>query len=469
MGAFDIRVFGAKGDGAANDTTAIQNAIDEAAKSGGSVVFPPGVYMSGTVYLKDNICIQLDAGSVWKGYPDLSLYPDIPPAIGSRMDTTPWKAFIYAAHKENITIRGEGTIHPNGSADCFQNGKGNSPERPYGLHIIGCRNVTVRDITLRDSAFWMQRYFACDGLRLSGVTVYNHCNVNNDGVDIDSCKNVVVSDCRIDASDDALCFKSEGADITENVSVSNCILSSFASAFKLGTASIGGFRNVVATNCVIRPSVATNMTHPCAAWGGLMGIDLGNVDGGILENVLVSGFVVEGVETPIYIKLGDRNSRSDRGPVWPDAPEISPGTTRGIRIDNVIARGAGPIASAIVGYPGNPIEDVRLSRIDIVAAKATQQKPDFDIEIHSNRYPFNRIFNSDLPSFGLYARHVKGLVLDTIRMEAASGDRRPACTLDDVVGVTIRGFQAPSSSGAPIVCRGCADVCSEDVPTETVA
>ncbi len=450
MSIVNIRDVGAVGDGRTNDTDAIQKAIDTTAENGGgTILFPAGTYATGTVYLKSNITIQLTAGATWMGFPDPDLYPMIEPAMPSRMDTTPWRAFIYAAHQENITLCGEGRIFPNGGADCFLNGKGNSPERPYGLHIIGCRNVAVKDLRLEHSAFWMQRYLACDGLLLSGLKVYNHVNINNDGSDIDSCRNVVVDNCRIDASDDALCFKSEGADPCENVTVTNCILSSFASAIKFGTASIGGFKRFTISNCVVRPSVATNMTHGCGAYGGLMGIDLGNVDGGVLENILISNIVMEGVETPIYIKLGNRNSRSDRGGEWKDAPPPREGRTRRVRVDNVLARDVGPIASAIVGYPGNAIEDLTLTRIDIETGKATKQDVSDEVEVHESLYPFNRIFNSDLPAYGFYIRHVNGVILSDVRLKPAEGDKRPAIWLEDSKDVTFYNVDGKVDPSCP--------------------
>ena len=263
---YDVKEFGAAGDGKANDTAAVQQAIDACSKAGGgTVVFPAGVFQTGTVHLKSNVTVHLSAGATWKGYPDASLYEAIQSPVPSRMDLQPWKAFIFALDAENITIGGAGTIWPNGEHEEFQLGKGNDPARPYGIHMIRCRNVTIRDVSLTNSALWMVRLFDCEAVRVSGITIWNHCNLNNDGVDIDGCRNVRVSDCFIDSSDDALCLKSEGEPVCEDIVVTNCILSSHASAFKLGTGSIGGFRRVTATGCVVRPSTSDEMIHPLEA------------------------------------------------------------------------------------------------------------------------------------------------------------------------------------------------------------
>jgi polygalacturonase len=458
MSTCDARKFGAKADGKTDDTQALQAAIDNAAETGGTVVLEAGTYLTGTLYLKSNVTVVIEAGAVLKGIEDISRYPDIPAPHPQYMEKTHWKALLYARGQENITLRGEGTIDGSGGAECFQTGKGNDPNRPFGLHIVECRNVTVRDLTLVNSGFWMQRYYLCDGVHLTGQKVYNHSNHNNDGVDVDSSRNVVVSDCRIDSSDDALCFKSEGPELCENVTVTNCILSSFASAFKLGTGSVTGFRKFTVSNLVIRPSVAPNMSHPCNAWSGLMGIDLGNVDGGVLEDVLVSNVAIEGVETPIYMKFGTR--WKTRQTVEGEKKVSDHGVFRNVRIDNVVARDVGPISSSIVGYEGHPIRDVVLSRIQIFNGKASAQKPSLDVETHPHQYPFNRVYNTDLPSYGLYLRYVEGLSLNDIRLEPAEGDpRTTACVIQDAKDVICRDFRAPGDQ--PFLLHDCTNVTTE--------
>jgi polygalacturonase len=432
---YDVKAFKAKGDGKANDTGAVQQAIDSCSKAGGgTVVFPSGVFLTGTVHLRSNVTVHLTAGATWRGYPDASLYEAIQSPVPSRMDHQPWTAFIFALDAQNITIEGAGTIHPNGEHEEFQTGNGNDPARPYGIHLIRCRNVAIRDVYLTNSALWMVRLFDCESVRVSGIRIWNHCNLNNDGVDIDGCRNVVVSDCFIDSSDDALCFKSEGEPMCEDIVVTNCILSSHASAFKLGTGSIGGFRRVTATGCVVRPSTSDEMIHPLEAWGGLVGIDLGNVDGGFMEEIVVSDFVIDGVESPVWIRLGERHSRGIKDTVWENAPPATHGHTRGVLISNVRATHAGPIASGITGIPGHPVEDVTLRTVRICADRPGNPE-DLTREVPENteRYPINRMFGCNLPAYGLFVRHARGLTLDGVEFECADGEPRPALVQEDVV------------------------------------
>jgi len=449
--------FGATGEG--EDTEAVQAAIDAAGERGGVVVFPAGEWVTGTVRLRSGVTVELEPGAVWKGSDRLEAYPDVPAANQSRMDLVPWKAFLYAEGCENITLRGGGAFFPNGGADCFQNGQDNSPERPYGLHFVNCRNVTVRDVTMRDSAFWMQRYFNCDRVRLSGLHVWNHCNLNNDGVDIDGCREVVVSDCWIDSSDDALCFKTEGDFPCEDVVVTNCVLSSHASAFKLGTGAIGDYRNFAVSNLVIRPSRAEGMIHPLNAPAGLAGIDIASVDGGTIENILIQNVVIDGTETPIHLKLGERFSHAAGKELKAACPvawmEMTPGAVRGIRIDQVRAVNGGPIGGVIAGYPEHPIEDVVLSRVRIDASIASEEEPSAEVDLKSNHYPCNRTYGTDLPAYGFYVQHVREFALHDVLFDPAEKDTRPACIFRDCEDLDLREVEFRSNGPEAVQFMDC--------------
>ncbi|CAN0517639.1 unnamed protein product, partial [Scytosiphon promiscuus] len=190
---------------------------------------------------------------------DTSKITKVKSSIISRLDVVPWKAFIYAESARNISIYGGGEIDASGDSECFRDGIENSPNRHYGLFIINSENVLVENLSLKSSAFWMQRYFNCKGVRVKGLKVFNHANKNNDGLDIDSSEDVIVSDCLIDASDDAIVIKSNGENPSKNISISNCIIATHASALKFGTGSVGGFENVTISNIVIRRSKSKEM------------------------------------------------------------------------------------------------------------------------------------------------------------------------------------------------------------------
>jgi polygalacturonase len=284
---YKVEEYGAKADGKTNNTVAIQKAINSCnLHGGGKVELANGTYLSGTLELKSNVALDIAFGSTLKAISDSSAFRYFKSSVVSRVDLNPWKAFIHADSQENIRLCGGGTIDGSGEEPCFVNNKGDSPERPYGLLLINCTNVVVENLNMRNSAFWMQRYFSCTGVRVSHLNVFNHANMNNDAIDIDSSNDVVVGDCIFDSSDDAITIKAEGNNPSRNIVISNCIASSFASAIKLGTGSIGGFENIAISNIVIRHSKSKTMHHPKKTWGGLTGIDITNSDGGELRQIL---------------------------------------------------------------------------------------------------------------------------------------------------------------------------------------
>ncbi len=442
---YDITRFGAQGNDQTDCTAAIQAAIDSASRTGGRVVFPTGIFLSSTVYLKSNITVELTQNAVWKGIPDPAAYPDQTPSHPSRLDIYSRKAMIYADGVENVVLEGTGTFYPQGEHPIFQDSTADSPMRPYGIWMVGCRNVIVRDWFMTQSAYWMQRYLHCQRLRLSGLRVYNHANLNNDGIDIDGCQDVIVSDCDVDSSDDALCFKSEGGWDTRDVVVNNCLLSSHATAFKLGTGSVGGFQRMTISNLVIKQSRAPEIRHPLQVPGGLAGIDIMTVDGGVVEDILIQNVVMDSVETPLFIRLGGR-----LGTPTPDTPKKSPGQINNVRIQQVTARHARQVSSHITGIPGHPVGSVTLSDILIeVQGGGTAADTSLIVPENINYYPYNRIFGVNLPSYGLYARHIRDLTLENVVFRVLGEEVRPAIVADEVHQLTLQEVAAEYTTDAP--------------------
>ena len=435
--------FGAKGDGKTNNTAAIQKAIDKASQNGGTVVIPEGIYISGTLKLKSNITLEIQRNAILKGITDRAAYPSLPIESPMLTSSGQWgHALIYASKLENIAITGEGTIDGNGGDPIFDTKQNENVMRPFVLLVVGCKNVKVSGLNLRNSAMWMQRYIACDFLRIAGINVFNHCNANNDGLDIDDCHEVIVSDCVIDADDDALCFKSEGERGVKNAVVTNCILASHASAFKMGTGSVGGFQSIQFSNTVIRQSRATNLVHIFRQKSGLTGIDLASTDGAVLKDVNISNVSIDSLETPIFLRLGNRMGRKT-------APR--PGVFEDVHFSQITIKNAGPITSAITGFPGTYIKDVSFRDIFIehlgggAARDTSLQVPE-----NSNQYPGSRMFSKKrLPATAFYVRHVKNIQFNNVRVKLINADVRPALVLDDVEDAEIAGLKYPAAATTP--------------------
>ena len=424
-----VKEFGAKGDGITDDTKAIQMAVDDCASRGLKLLFPEGTYMTGSIYLRSNTTIELTAKAIWKGIGKVDAYPVQRPVGLNGKPLGARGAMIFAEGVENILIYGQGLFDGNGGHPAFQSGIADSPERPYGIWIVRGKNIKVDGIRMQNSAYWMQNYQECDHLQITGIRVFNHVNLNNDGLDIVDCHNAFVSDCEIDSSDDALVPKSHTSRCVSDLVVSNCILASHAHCFKLGTASVGGFRRITATNLVLRTSLADHITHPAKVKGGESGIELLSSDGGILEDITISNVIMDGQETPFCIKLGDRWAKQQTDPI-----EKKAGVIRNVLIGGVVIRNAGPIPSSITGYPGHSVENIILSDmlIEIQGGLPAYDEP---VPENSANYPFNRIFGHKLPAYAFFVRHAQNITFRNIRIRTIAGDGRRAFLFEDATGI----------------------------------
>lgn len=439
---FDITDYGAKGDKQFLNTKAIQAAIDACSKAGGGTVrFPAGDWLSGTLYLKSHVTLHLSAGATLWGSTKIKDYPENFPDYRFYGDTWVRQSLIYARDQKHVAIEGKGMIDGQGAAfvvttdkkpDRYQN-------RPYILWFVECTDVSVSGIHLQNSAMWMQHYLACDRVRIDGITVFNHANKNNDMIDIDGCKDVIISNCIGDTDDDALTFKSTSPRINENITVTNCILSSHVNAIKFGTETTGGFRNVNINNCIIRPSGQKTVIYGTPK--GISGLTLEIVDGGTMENVNISDIQMDGVEVPIFLRLGNRARKH-----MAEAPEPKVGRMRNIRIQNITAIDAGPIGCSITGMAGFPIENVELNNIHIeFAGGGTEADARRTIPDQEKLYP-EAVMYGRLNAYGLYLRHVKEISLKNIHFEHDSTELRPALVASQVARLTVAGLRAQTDS-----------------------
>jgi polygalacturonase len=463
---FNVRAFGARGDGKMLDSPAINKAIVACSKAGGGTVFiPAGTYVCGSIRLTNNLQLYLEAGATILAAPQKLEAYDLPEAwegiaYQDGGHTYFHNSLIWGENLTNVFVTGPGTIN----GDALSKGDGNqdkvtgfstwnkpdaprtnSPLARLGNKAIAlklCRNVILRDFTIFKGGHFAILATGCDGLTVDNVTM----DTNRDGIDIDCCRNTTVSNCRINSpGDDALCPKSSFAlgrnVITENLTIVNCQVSAFDvgtlldgtmkpsrtknGRIKFGTEANGGFRNVTVANCTFR---------------GCRGLALEEVDGGIMENITINNITMMDVAAyPIYITTGKRN----RGPNI-----IQPSRARNIFISNVIATGIEPMSGIqITGLPEQPIEGVRLDNIRLVfngggTKKDAERKP----KELGDGYPEPRNLGI-MPAYGLFARHVRDLELHNIRFNFEQEDLRPAMVCEDVDGLEIDDFKAQLADG----------------------
>jgi polygalacturonase len=424
---FRVTDYGAVPDGVTLSTAGIQRAVDAcAASGGGTVLFDKGRFVSGTIYLKSGVELKVAEKAVLLGSTNLEDYPVTIPDYRSYTDNYTERSLIYAEDAEDIAITGAGMIDGQGGAF-----KGEWKVRPYLIRVITSEDIAVRDIRLRNSPMWMQHYLACDNITIRNISVYNHCNKNNDMIDIDGCRNVLIEDCKGDTDDDGITLKSTSARPCENVIVRGCTVSSHCNAIKCGTESNGGFINITIEDCRIQPSVVEKPLYGRSK--GLAGIALEIVDGGRMQNVTVSDISVAGTLSPIFLRLGDRARPFRKGDPRPDT-----GVIRNVTLRNITATGASVMGCPIAGLPGHPIEQLRLENLDFTFAgggTAADIARKFDEKARD--YPECKMFAPRLPAFGLFFWHVEDLTLSNIRLRTAKEDARPAMVFEDTAIVTL--------------------------------
>ena len=439
---YSITDFGAKSDTSSLSTAAIQKAIDTCNLSGGGqVIIPAGQFKTGTIVLKSNVDFHLESGAVLYGSRNLEDYIKLKPAYISLRTQTATIQLIYAENAENVSITGFGEIDGQGSGFKKLNWNDEGITRPHLLRFITCTNVTIQNISLKNSGCWMQHYLACEKVQIQGVRVFNRNNFNNDGLDLDGCRNVTVSDFISDSDDDGITLKSTSPKPCENITITNCVVSSRCNAIKMGTESNGGFKNISISNCVVKPS-AVDVPGFFGHEGGTSGISLEIVDGGTMEGISISNIQIDGTEASLFVRLGNRARTYKEGVVIDHV-----GNLGNISISNIRVKNAGKTGCSITGQPGYPVHDILLSNIVIEhAGGGTLEDISQVIDDKPKEYPEATMFGT-LPAHGFYIRHANNITFNGFQVKTTDDDLRPVIYLDDVNQANFSNLQIQSSEG----------------------
>ena len=442
---YNVRDYGAKGDGQTLDHEAINRAIDACTQQGGGqVVLPTGTYLCGSIRLKSNVDLHLTPGArilaapaSMKAYDESEVFGG--PEYQDGGHTYFHNSLIWAEGQHNVSITGRGTIdgdgltkHDTENAGNVQGGSIGTGDKAIALKL--CRNILIRDVTIVRGGHFAIIVTGCDIGTIDNVLI----DTNRDGIDIDCCKYLTVSNCKVNTpNDDAIVLKSSYAlkkpVLCEHILITNCLVTGYklgtlvdgtyvpekvnwvCGRIKLGTESNGGYRNIAISNCT-------------CMWSS--GLAFEEVDQGIMENITVSNISMSHVHHyPIYITTGCRN----RGP----KERTTVSSARDISISNVVADDCDSLAGIIVtGMPGAPIRNVSLSNIRL-QFRGGGQKVEGDYREQSTHYPEPR-WAGPTPSYGLFARHVDGLRLRDVTFELMRPDERPDVLLIDVQNSDIR-------------------------------
>ena len=475
---YDVRAFGAKGDGKTLDTRAINRAIEAAAAAGGGTVnFPAGTYLSVSIRLRSNITLQLNHGATIlaaEPVPGKVSY-DLPEAnewdMYQDFGHSHWQnSLIWGTGVENVAIIGPGLINGKGLTRRSPRARrvnqpgdrpvtlggqtGARPQSPLGedddpkvMDGLGNKAISLklsRNVLLRDFSILNGGHFAVLASGVDNLTIDNvKVDTNRDGFDLDSCRNVRISNCSVNSpNDDAIVLKSSYAlgyaRATENVTITNCLVSGYdigslldgtykrnvkeapdrdgpTGRVKFGTESNGGFKNITISNVV---------------FDHCRGLALETVDGGLLEDVTINNITMRDVtNSPIFLRLGRRM----RGPAG-----TAVGSLRRVNISNVVAYNADArYASIIAGIPGHHVEDVKLSNIRIYyRGGGKKELAEVQPPERETNYPEPSMFG-EIPAYGFFIRHAKGVSLSNVEVSYMTDEFRPAFVLDDVLDFTI--------------------------------
>ncbi|MFP5234294.1 MAG: glycoside hydrolase family 28 protein [Acidobacteriota bacterium] len=464
IGTYDIRTFGAKGDGVTADTKALQAAIDACAADGGGIVeIPAGVWLIGTAELKSNVTLRIAAGGKLLGSgkgADYHAVNAIPLHGDSTLEDGNW-ALLYAVEAKNVTIEGPGTIDGQG-AQFHSPVRGTPPpsgiggnKRPYHLLFYRCENLRVRDLTLVDCAYHSIRVIQSKRVFVDGVYIHNRVNGNNDGFHFISAEHVAISNCTVLSLDDACALFGSCRDVT----VTNSYFSTRWSVFRFGG---GNAANIAVSNCVL------HQVYGCP-------IKFHGTPGSSFENMSFSNLVLDDVTGPIHFSIGPRMPRrSHSGPTpvdaLPEATNEPPAMVRNIAFSNIhgtVTTNPGQMEETTLTSHYNPGEKHSCITLSAVAGAILE---------HVSFENIHLVFGGDgtaedaarrqlpeiageyfmlgpMPAYGFYARNSRAITLSDVRFETATPDLRPALVLDHVTDATINGLNVQGNLNAESALR----------------
>jgi len=453
---YNVRDFGAKGDGQTLDTAAIQAAIDACSKdNGGTVLIPAGDFICGTIELKSDVTLHLSAKGRLLGSTrreDYSAGKGVPPGNGNIV-------FVYAVNAENITIEGKGSIDGNGQA--FYNGKGDNTgpgqrgvggnfDRPHLIVFYQCSNFVVRDVFLTRSAYHCFRILKCKQVQLDSIRIYNRVNKNNDGFHFNDSQYVHILNCDVQCQDDACALFGSNQFVT----ITNCSFSTRWSIFRFGG---GDAQNIVVSNCLIYE------TYGCP-----VKISSGKAR---IENLSFSNIAMRNVTGPIGIAFTgvNNNNNSGNNNNEPDSTSF----VRNISFNGIRAT----VVEKPVNHPDIPfdvkvfdgeinscitlngvgkafLENISFTDVHITYAGGGTKEQAAKRDIPQTAAEYFGVWGTapfGPPAYGLYARNVKNLTLHNVRFDYENTDARPAVVFDNVQDASVTALSAKGSADAELV------------------
>ena len=437
MAILNVMDYGAAGDGKTLDSPSIQKAIDACnQQGGGEVQVPAGNYLCGTVLLKDGVTLRLEKGAVILGSKNLDDYKNPDFFMDATNQERGW-CLIGLVDVKQVGIVGEGTI--DGRGESFRGSK----RRPFLIRCVRSQDVRIEGVRLRNSAAWVTHLYQSKRVTVRGVDILSHANGNNDGIDVDSSTDVLIENCTIDAGDDAVCIKATSPLPTQNVIVKGCTLKSDWGAFKLGTESMGDFKNIRFSDSVIHDTR-----------GGA--IKILSMDGCRLENLTIDNITVKNSDMLIFMRLGVRLNK------YREDQARTPGHIKDVMISNITAdmspesRIDAPTGIIMLGEKTDEkthaIENVRISNVNVTLEGGGKIEDVGAIpeRTRKNNYPeyiffFDKGAKQVYPAYGIYARHMNHVAFEDIHIVTREPDSRPCVFLENAHDVKVDATTNPGN------------------------
>ncbi len=438
---FDIREFGAVGDGATLNTRAIQQAIDGCtAAGGGDVLIAGGRFVTGTIYLKDHVTLHLAAGAVLLGSTQIADYATDTHKNAYANESHMDRCLIFARGAKGIGIVGPGVIDGQGGKEHFPNP--GDRHRPMLIRFLECSHLRMRDVTLRSPAAWTSAWLACEDIVADGVRIHSRANANGDGLDFDGCRNVCVSNCTFDTSDDSICLQASRPDRPcRDVVISNCLFVSQWAGIRIGLLSMGDFENIAVSNCVFRDIRDA-------------GLKIQMCEGGTMQNLVFGNLVMQNVPRPVFMTFNRWRMGVDTPQEVPPMKAMRDMQFSNIRVDNSALKGV-PCGVVLTGVPGHCIENIAFDNLSLTlpGGGTREQAARRDLPAFVDQRPEFGVFGDPIPFAGVYARHVRDLRLSNLRIAAVGEELRPAIFCDDVRELAVTGLRLSATFTAPETVR----------------
>ncbi|MEO6548991.1 MAG: glycosyl hydrolase family 28 protein [Ferruginibacter sp.] len=431
---YDIRDFGARGDSTSLNTKAIQSAIDKCnADGGGAVLIAGGKFVTGTLYIKSNICLRIEAGSVLLGSSKIADYATNTDRNMYKGEPYMDRCLIFARDAENIAIEGNGMIDGRGKS---LPEKGDSMKnRPKMIRMIGCSHLRLRDITLKSPASWTTEFRNCTDIAVDGLTIASRNISNGDGLDFDGCTHVRVANSTFNTGDDAICLQTSSNDHPcMDITVTNCNFSSRWAGIRIGLLSRSNFENVVVSNC-------TFSDHNDS------GIKIQLMEGSEMKNMLFSNLVMKNVPRAVFLTFNRQNAWVDASGEPAPMKRLYNLVFSNIIIENPLGT-TPPIV--VTGLADHPIENLVFNNITATLAgggtteDAKNVLAELTVENLKGRWPEYGGLKGVAPAYGMYIRHVNGISIQNFNVRTNAADARQAIVFVDVEGGKTSGAPEPA-------------------------